>query len=94
VVTPVFEIRVTRKISGPNRDEVTEDWRRLHNEELYYMHFSPNIIRVIIPRRMRCVREYGTFGGEKLVSYFLSLFAEHRASFQKFLGLDVCICRE
>jgi hypothetical protein len=49
----VFENRVLRKIFGPKRDEVTGEWRRLHNEELYGLYSSSNIIRVIKPRIMR-----------------------------------------
>jgi hypothetical protein len=49
----VFENRVLRKIFGPKRDEVTGEWRRLHNEELYDLYSSPCIIRVIKPSRMR-----------------------------------------
>jgi hypothetical protein len=48
----VFENRVLRRIFGPKRDEVTGDWRKLHNEELHNLYFSPNIIRMIKPRRM------------------------------------------
>jgi hypothetical protein len=40
----VFENRVLRRIFGPKRDEVTREWRRLHNEELYAV-YSSNIIR-------------------------------------------------
>jgi hypothetical protein len=43
----VFENRVLRRIFGPKRDEVTGEWRRLHNEQLYALYFSPNIIRMI-----------------------------------------------
>jgi hypothetical protein len=44
---------VLRKIFGPKRDEVTGEWRRLLNEELYAVYSSPNIIRVIKSRRLR-----------------------------------------
>jgi hypothetical protein len=49
----VFENRVLRRIFGPKRDEVTGDWRRLHNKELYALYSSPNIIRVMKSRRLR-----------------------------------------
>ena len=49
----VFENRVLRITFGPKRDEVTGEWRNLHNEELIDLYFSPNIARVIKSRRMR-----------------------------------------
>jgi hypothetical protein len=44
---------VLRRIFGPRSDEVTGDWRKLHNEELHNLYSSPNIIRMIKLRRMR-----------------------------------------
>jgi len=49
----VFENRVLRRIFGPKRDEVTGEWRKLHNEELNNLYSSPNSVRVIKSRRMR-----------------------------------------
>jgi hypothetical protein len=43
----LFENRVLRRILGPKRNEVTGEWRRLHNEKLYDLYFSPNIIQVL-----------------------------------------------
>jgi hypothetical protein len=48
-----LEKRVLRKIFGPERGEVTGEWRRLHDEELYGLYQLPDIIRVIESRRMR-----------------------------------------
>jgi hypothetical protein len=49
----VFENRVPRRIFGPKGDEVTGEWRKLHNEELHILYSSSNIIRQIKSRRMR-----------------------------------------
>jgi hypothetical protein len=49
----VYENRVLRKGFGPKLDEVTGDWRKVHNEELYGLYSSPDIIRVIQSRRFR-----------------------------------------
>jgi hypothetical protein len=49
----VFEKRVLRRTFGPERDEVTGGWRKLHNEELHNLYSSPSIIRMIKSRRMR-----------------------------------------
>jgi len=49
----VFENRVLRRIFGLKRDEVTREWRKLHNEEPNDRYSSPNIVRVIKSRRMR-----------------------------------------
>jgi hypothetical protein len=43
----VFENRVLRRIFGPERDEVTGGWRKLHNEELHNFYNSPDIIRML-----------------------------------------------
>jgi hypothetical protein len=49
----VFENRVLRRTFGPKRDEVTGEWRKLHNGELHNLYSSPDIIRQIKSRRMR-----------------------------------------
>jgi hypothetical protein len=49
----VFENRVLRRIFGPRRDEVTGDWRKLHNEEPHNLYSLPNIIRMIKTRKKR-----------------------------------------
>jgi len=49
----IFENRVLRRIFGPGRDDVTGEWRRLHNEDLNDLYSSPNIVRVIKSIRMR-----------------------------------------
>ena len=59
----VFENRVLRRVFGPKRDEVTGEWRKLHNEELSDRYSLLNIVRVVKSRRMRWVVACGTYGG-------------------------------
>ena len=56
---------VLRRIFGPRRDEVTGEWRRMHNEELNGLYSSPNIVRVIKSRRMRWVGHVARMGEER-----------------------------
>jgi hypothetical protein len=49
----VFENRMLRRMFGPKRDEVTGEWRKLHNKELRDLYSSPSIIRMIKSGRMR-----------------------------------------
>ena len=58
----MFENRVLRRIFGLKRDEVTGEWRKLHNEELNDLYCSPNIVRVIKWRRVRWVGHVARMG--------------------------------
>ena len=59
------ENMVLRRIFGPRRDEVTGEWRKLHNEELNDLYCSPNIVRVIKSRRMRWAGHVARMGEER-----------------------------
>jgi hypothetical protein len=61
----VFENRVLRRIFGPKRDEVTGGWRKLYNEELHNLYFSPSIIRMIKSRRMRWAGHVARTGAKR-----------------------------
>jgi hypothetical protein len=63
----VFENRVLRRIFGPKRDEVTAEWRKLHNEELNNLYSSPDIIRLVKSRRMRLAGHVARIGEERKV---------------------------
>ena len=58
----VFENRVLSRIFGSKRDEGTGEWRKIHNEELNNLYFSPNILRVIKSRRMRWAGHVASVG--------------------------------
>jgi len=61
----LFENMVLRRIFGPRRDEVTGEWRRLHNEELNDLNSSPKIVRVIKSKRMRWAGHVARMGEER-----------------------------
>jgi hypothetical protein len=63
----VFENRVLRRIFGPERDDVTVEWRKLHNEELHNLYSSPNIIRQIKSRRVRWAGHVARMGEDRKV---------------------------
>ena len=61
----MFESMAMRKVFEPNRDEVTGEWRRLHNEELYDLYSTTNIIRVTKSRLMRWAGHVARIGDKK-----------------------------
>jgi hypothetical protein len=61
----VFENRVLRRIFGPREKEVTDEWRKLHNEELNDLYSSPKISRVTKSRRMRWAGHVARMGEER-----------------------------
>jgi hypothetical protein len=61
----VFENRVLRKIFGSMRDEMTEGWRKFHNEELHNLFSSPYIIRIIKSRKMGVEGHVARMGAER-----------------------------
>jgi hypothetical protein len=61
----VFENKVLKRIFGPRRDELTGDWRRLHNEEINDLYCSPNIVQVIKWRIMRLAGHVARMGEER-----------------------------
>jgi hypothetical protein len=63
----VFENRVQCRIFGPKRDEVTGEWRKLHNEELHNLYSSPDIIRQVKSMRMRWAGYVARMGEERKV---------------------------
>jgi hypothetical protein len=62
----VFENRMLSRIFGPKRDEVTGEWRKLHNEEIHNLFPSPNIIIMIKSRRMRWAGHVARMGSREM----------------------------
>ena len=77
----VFENRVLRRVFGPKRDEVTGEWRKLHNEELNDLFSSPNIVRVVKSRRMRWAGHVACMGEDGGVHRVLVGKPEGKSSF-------------
>jgi len=61
----VFKNRVLRRVFEPKRDEVTGEWRKLHNEELTDLYSLPNIVRVVKSRKMRWAGHVARMWGER-----------------------------
>jgi hypothetical protein len=62
-----FSLIVLRRVFGPKRDEVTGEWRKLHNEELNDLYSLPNIVLVVKSRRMRWAEHVARMGEESCV---------------------------
>src|SRR5215813_302754 len=67
----VFENRVLRRVFGPKRNEVTGEWRKLHNEELSDLYSLPNIVRAVKSRRMRWAGHVARMGEDRVVNRVL-----------------------
>jgi hypothetical protein len=67
----VFENRVLRRIFGPKRDGVTGGWRKLYNEELHNLYFSPITIRIIMSRKMSWAGHVARMGEKRNVHRLL-----------------------
>ena len=83
----MFENMVLRTIFEPRRDEVTGEWRRLHNEELNDLYSSPNNVREIKSRRMRWTGHVAPMGEERGAYRFLVGKLEERDHWGE-LGVD------
>jgi hypothetical protein len=66
----MFENRVLRRMFGLKRDEITEGWRKLHNDELQKLYSSPNIIRMMKSRWMRWARHTERTGRGMYIGYW------------------------
>jgi hypothetical protein len=79
----VFENRALRRIFESKRDEVRAEWRKLHNEELNDLYSSPNIVRVIKPRRLRWARHVTRIGERRGIYNILVEKCEGKKPFGK-----------
>jgi hypothetical protein len=83
----VFENRVLRRMFGPNRDEVTGEWRKQHNEERNDLYSSPNIIQVIKCGRMRWVVQVARMGARR-GAYRVLVWGPEVENYVEDLGID------
>lgn len=59
-----FREQVLRQVFGPEREEVSEEWKKLHSEELHDLHFCPRIIRELTRKKIKWGGERVTYGRE------------------------------
>jgi hypothetical protein len=83
----VFENMVLRRIFGPERDEVTWKWRRLHNEELYDLYCAPNIFQIIKSRRMKWAGHVARTGD--IAAYRILVEVSVRSGWEGNIKMDV-----
>jgi hypothetical protein len=61
---------VLSKTLEHKREELKEEWRRLHNEELQYLYYPPHFIRVITLRKLRWAGHVARMGGGEVLAVF------------------------